>query len=91
MRPDREPDGQFTSMTHWINHATSYIGGMNAACYDAKGRRCRNGGDFRIADEEGAFPVSFWFGEGGESPKQQRASKKAALATMKMNYPWRYK
>lgn len=88
--PTREPDGEFYSFQHWVNKATSYIGGMNAACYDAKGRRCLIGKDFRIADEENAFPVRFWFGEGGQSKAEQRKSKKAALATMKLNYPWRY-
>lgn len=30
---------------------------FTALCFDQKGRRVRNGGDFRRADEEGAFPV----------------------------------
>jgi hypothetical protein len=30
---------------------------FTALCFDQKGRRCRNGGDMRRADEEGAFPV----------------------------------
>jgi len=30
---------------------------FTALCFDQKGRRCRNGGDMRRADEEGAFAV----------------------------------
>ena len=89
--PSREPDGEWYSFQNWVNHATRDIGGMNAACYDAKGRRCLIGKDFKLADEEGAFPVRYWYGEGGQTSAQQRKSKKQALATMKLNYPWRYK
>lgn len=88
--PEREPDGQFDSMQQWINKATSWIGGMNSACYDAKGRRCLRGSDFQRAHDEGAYPVRFWFGEGGESPAQQRKSKAAAKRALKLQYPWRY-
>ncbi len=89
--PDREPDGQFTSMQNWISKATSWIGGENALCVDAKGRICRRGGDFQRAHEEGAFPVRFYFGAGGETEKEQRASQRRARATLKMNYPWRFR
>ncbi len=89
--PTREPDGQFTSMTNWINKATSWIGGENALCVDAKDRICRNGGDFQRAENEGAFPIRFYYGAGGESPTEQRRSVRRAKATMKMNYPWRYR
>jgi len=30
---------------------------FTALCFDQLGRRCRNGGDMRRADEENAFPV----------------------------------
>lgn len=30
---------------------------FTALCFDQKGRRVRNGGDFSRADEDGAFPV----------------------------------
>lgn len=30
---------------------------FTALCFDQKGRRVRSGGDFRRAEEEGAFPV----------------------------------
>lgn len=30
---------------------------FTALCFDQKGRRCRNGGDFQRAEDEGAFPV----------------------------------
>lgn len=88
--PEREPDGRWATFQHWVNYATRDIGGTNAACYDAKNRRCRIGKDFMLADEEGAFPVSYWHGEGGQTQAEQRKAKKAALATLKMNYPWRY-
>lgn len=32
---------------------------FTALCFDQKGRRCRNGGDFKRAQDENAFPV--WF------------------------------
>lgn len=88
--PTREPDGAFTSMQNWISKATSWIGGENALCVDAKDRICRSGGDFQRAHDEGAFPVRFYFGAGGETAAENRASKRRARATMKMNYPWRF-
>jgi hypothetical protein len=91
MKPDREPDGEWPTFNQWVQFATRDIGGMNAACYDAKGRRCYIGRDFMLADKEGTFPVSYWYGEGGETPEQQRDSKKRAEATLKANYPWRFK
>ena len=30
---------------------------FTAMCFDSFGRRCRNGGDFQRAHDEGAFPV----------------------------------
>ena len=30
---------------------------FTALCFDQKGRRCRNGGDFQRAEDESAFPV----------------------------------
>lgn len=70
--PTREPDGQFTSMAQWINKATSWIGGQNALCVDAKDRICRCGGDFQRAENEGAFPIRFYYGAGGETPVVSR-------------------
>lgn len=89
--PTREPDGQFTSMVQWINKATSWIGGENALCVDAKDRICRNGGDFQRAETEGAFPIRFYFGAGGESAVEQRKSQRRAKAVLRMQYPWRYR
>lgn len=88
--PTRKPDGEFTSMEQWIHKATSWIGGTNPLCADAKDRVCRNGGDFKRAKEENAYPIRFWFGEGGQTKAEQRKAKRNALATMKLNYPWRY-
>jgi len=90
MKPDREPDGKWETFQSWVNYATRDIGGMNAACYDEKGRRCLIGKDFMLADEERAFPVSYWYGEGGQTLAQQRKSKRAAQATLRANFPWRY-
>lgn len=88
--PDREPDGQFSSMQNWISKATSWIGGENALCVDAKNRICRNGGDFQRAHDESAYPVRFYFGAGGETPEQQKRSQRQARAALKLQYPWRF-
>lgn len=32
---------------------------FSALCFDAKGRRCRNGGDFKRAHDENSFPVKW--------------------------------
>lgn len=72
-----EPDGEFRDFNCWVNHATSYIGGRNALCADAKGRVCRIGADFMRARDEGAFPVRFWFWQGGQSAKEQRRNRAA--------------
>lgn len=88
--PTRESDGQFTSMTNWINKATSWIGGMNALCVDAKDRICRNGGDFQRAENEDAFPIRFYYGAGGETRREQRKSIARAKRVLRMQYPWRY-
>lgn len=89
--PTREPDGEFSCMTTWINKATSWIGGENALCVDAKDRICRCGRDFQRAHDEGAFPVRFYYGAGGETVAEQRRSQRRARATLKLNYPWRYR
>lgn len=77
-QPTREPDGNFPCFQTWVNKATSWIGGTNPACFDAKGRRCRIGGDFMRARDEGAFPVYYWFGEGDQTPAQQKKSQRLA-------------
>lgn len=58
--PEGEADGQFHSYTNWVNKAASWIGGTGAKCFDAKNRPCRNGLEFRRAQEENAFPVRFY-------------------------------
>lgn len=77
-RPARDPDGNFPCFQTWVNKATSWIGGTNPICFDAKGRRCRIGADFMRARDEETFPVYFWFGEGDETPVQQRKSQRLA-------------
>ena len=89
MKPEREPDGQWITFQHWVNYATRDIGGMNAACYDAKGRRCRIGKDFMLAEEEGRFLLVIGM-ERGKLLKNKKI-KKAAQATLKANFPWRIK
>jgi hypothetical protein len=88
--PDREADGEFWSFQTWVNKACSWIGGTNPLCVDAFGRRCSCGADFMLADSQGAFPVRFWYGEGGQSPAEQRRSKAAHKRAMKLHYPWRF-
>lgn len=89
--PDRDPDGRFTSFQQWVNKATSWIGGTNPLCADAKDRICRNGGDFMRARDENAFPVRFWFEEGpAQTVKQRNASQRAYHRAMRLHYPWRY-
>lgn len=90
MVPDRPADGEFWSFQTWVCKATSWIGGTNPKCVDAFGRRCLIGKDFMIADEQGAFPVRFWFGEGGQSAAEQRKAKADHKRAMKLHYPWRY-
>ena len=87
--PSRQPDGEFWCFTTWVNKATSWIGGMNALCLDAKDRRCRNGADMMRARDESAFPVRFWYGEGGETPAQQRRSQRLTRRAINLHYPWR--
>lgn len=88
--PPRAPDGQFAQFTTWVNKATSWIGGTNALCVDAKDRVCRNGADMMRARDEGAFPVRFWHGEGGQTQMQQRQSKRDAKKALKLYHMWDY-
>lgn len=66
--PNGEVFCEFTSFEQWVNKARSWLGGINQSagrykraertiCIDAKGRECRNGGDFMRARDEGTFPV----------------------------------
>lgn len=88
--PNRAPDGEFHCHQTWVNKACSWIGGTNPLCVDAKDRVCRNGADMARARDEGAFPVRFWYGEGGQTTAEQRKAKRNHKATMKLLYPWRY-
>jgi hypothetical protein len=65
--PQREADGEFATFQEWVRRAASRIGGTDALCADAKGRICRIGHDMMRARDEGAFPVRFWYGEGGSA------------------------
>jgi hypothetical protein len=89
--PDRGADDHFSSMSQWINKATSWIGGENALCVDAKDRICRTGGDFKRAHDECAFPVRFYYGAGGETIEEQARSQRRARQAMKLQYPWRFR
>lgn len=88
--PNRKPDGYFDCFETWVNKATSWIGGTNPVCYDAADRQCNIGKDFARARDENTFPVRFWYGEGNQTPAQQRQSKRNAKAALKAMYPWRY-
>ncbi len=72
-----------------MNKATSWIGGTNPLCADARDRICLIGRDFMLARDENAFPVRFWFGEGSLTPAQHRKSIRATKRTMRLLYPWR--
>lgn len=66
MVDDRTPpagpaDGEFATHQTWVNKASSWIGYTGAKCFDALDRPCRNGGDMKRADEEGAFPVRWYW------------------------------
>jgi hypothetical protein len=75
--PQREHDGEFLSFEQWVNKATSWIGGTNPLCVDAQERICRSGGDMMRARDEGAFPVRFWWNEGGRSARERRRCRTA--------------
>lgn len=89
--PDRDPDGQFHCFETWVCKATSWIGGEDALCVDARDRICRNGGDMQRARDEDAFPVRFYYGAGVSPPAEHRKSRAAAERAMRLQYPWRYK
>lgn len=84
--PDRPADGEFREFHQWVNKATSWIGGMNSLCVDARDRVCRNGGDFMRARDEGAFPVRFYHGAGGQTPAEQRRMARAAERKLRGGY-----
>ena len=62
-----EHNQQFDSFEQWCSKASSWLtrrgSDDRAICFDAKGRRCRIGGDFMRARDEGAFPVSWVWAE----------------------------
>lgn len=89
--PTREPDGEWSCQQRWINHATRDIGGANALCVDAAGRVCCNGGDFQRAEDEGTYPIRYYYGAGGENKAEQRKSQAAARRADKLNHPLRYR
>lgn len=89
--PAREPDGEWDCQQRWINHATRDIGGMNALCVDAAGRVCCNGGDFQRAEDEGKYPIRYYYGAGGETKTQQKESQARARAADNAQRPWRYR
>lgn len=82
--PTHPADGKFATFTAWVRHATSWIGGQNALCVDAKDRTCACGGDFMRARDDDSFPVRFYFGEGEQTPAQQR--KSGQLAERRLRY-----
>ncbi|MFS0736973.1 hypothetical protein ABC347_07975 [Sphingomonas sp. 1P06PA] len=60
--------GEFASHADWVNFATKRLTGthngrseVKAICVDAFGRRCHDGGDFMRADQDGAFPVRYFW------------------------------
>lgn len=57
---DVPPTGEFRTFATWVNKAKSWIGGLHAVCFDAKGRHCAWGAHFMRARDEGTFPVRYW-------------------------------
>jgi hypothetical protein len=62
--------GEFKDHADWVNFATHRLTGcydpfmrteVKAICVDAVGRRCTMGGHFKRAQDEGAFPVRYFF------------------------------
>ena len=62
--------GEFRDFQDWVNFAAQRLTGtydpmmgneVPAICIDSFGRRCTVGGHFRRAQEEGAFPVRFFW------------------------------
>lgn len=47
---------QFTSHQSWVNKASTWVNG--GICLDKNGLQLSNGGDFRLANEQGNFPVT---------------------------------
>jgi hypothetical protein len=74
MADTTKPDGQFDTYDAWQKDAMARMGGMNALCVDAAGRKCLTFDDMTRA----LFPVRFWFGEGGQTPSEQAAEKRLA-------------
>lgn len=87
--PNREADGKWDNQVAWINRATRDIGGMNALCVDAANRICCIGGDFQRAQDEGTYPIRYFYGAGGETPAEQKKSAKRAREAILLNHPWR--
>lgn len=87
--PTRLADGQWSCQAAWIAHATRDIGGMNALCVDAADRICACGKDFQRAEDEGTYPVRYYFGAGGASITEQR--KEAARARRVQRERMRYR
>ena len=88
--PEGPSDGAFSSFVEWVNNATSWIGGENALCVDAKDRICRIGGDFMRARDEGTFPVRYYLGAGpSQTAPERRKSQRDYKRAMRLQYPWR--
>ncbi len=47
---------QFENHQHWVNKASTWVNG--GICLDKHGRELRNGGDFAVARDAQAFPVT---------------------------------
>ncbi len=64
-----EQNQQFDSFQEWVNKASSWLTRhpryherfYKVVCFDTKGRRCQIGKDFMRADEEGTFPIRWWW------------------------------
>lgn len=62
-------EGEFHSHADWVNFASKRLtvaydsngAQLRAICVDSVGRRCANGRDFKRADDEGTFPVRYFW------------------------------
>lgn len=80
--------GEFKSHSDWVNFATQRLTGcrhkygheVNAICVDSFGRRCTCGGDMKRAEQEGAFPVRyFWECTPAKAIEAQRAETQGSV------------
>ncbi len=79
-------EGEFKSFADWVSFASTRLTvaedstgrPLTAICVDAFGRRCANGRDFGRAQDEGAFPVRYFWDCEPHSAAAERANQAEA-------------